>query len=991
MALDIKGRLRTWLLSDGEKQEPPTTTTGGVVVSTGTQASYTPKTTRNVANLGYMQNVTVYRAVNIVAQACASVDWVVYKVGSGKKPKRVQLYDHPLHKLLSNPNPDKARSSFIEQLVSYWLITGTNYMLASFLPGERLPLASPVGLYNLRPDLITLRTNATGNVSYYRYDTGEGYIDYPAWKVMPLRFFHPLDELAGLSPIQVAATVVERQNAGEEWNFQLMKNMARPSGAFVAATEFSDEGRARLKREVVNKYGRGKQTAGMPLLLENGLTYVQLAINPVDADWFNSDAGAGRKISAAIGVDPLLLNDKQYSTYNNELEAKLAMWELTCFPMMEKLKDEFNAFLVPFYGDGVAVDYNREPIESLKKNRQLESMTTVAEWNVGLRSFNDSAADLGVEGIEEMDDFYRFGPMLFVRKSNVKIFLDMQEMTWQQTQPQLPQGRTIVSPVMAGTHVNLNPPNAVPMLHEPSPAKAIQEENRRIYQQIERHREEWYGHVKQGVIQYFQAELQIVLQAMAGHRSLKTVRQYALAAQQLHTQQLQNLFAQYYASIAEEAARRIGVQFGTKCSIFTKQNVATLGRYAGASISRISDTTQRNIEEIFVDGIAQEKTVEAVMQELRDLYQGYQGNRAELIAVNETVLANNIGSHVAAAQLGIPLYKTWLTAGDSKVRDDHADSEGQRVYFEEPYSVGGSKMMFPKDDSMGASIEEIINCRCTETYTQDFNPENNPYYQQQTGILPDDFKVSPEDFIKALDDNGQRFGSTFNNTYKITVDGQDYFLKNYNVTFQGTTSPDAIRAPDQQTREQVARDASKLLGVDQYTVPLVTFKDPSGEKYVVQEWHNRYITYDMNSTAFERAISKLSDYEATKIALFEYTTGDQDHTTNGGNYALDERGNIKLLDYSLSYPEHAGMGREDTLFYDAMYGLYDKQLDKQALLEIVQQYDTYLELAKKDGLDERKIDGLRQRLYVLDELSKKPNPTWEDLDDVIYQLSGGTE
>jgi len=30
----------------------------------------------------------------------------------------------------------------------------------------------------------------------------------------------------------------------------------------------------------------------------------------------------------------------------------------------------------------------------------------------------------------------------------------------------------------------------------------------------------------------------------------------------------------------------------------------------------------------------------------------------------------------------------------------------------EPYLVGGSKMMFPSDTSLGARAKEVVNCRC---------------------------------------------------------------------------------------------------------------------------------------------------------------------------------------------------------------------------------------------------------------------------------------
>ena len=44
------------------------------------------------------------------------------------------------------------------------------------------------------------------------------------------------------------------------------------------------------------------------------------------------------------------------------------------------------------------------------------------------------------------------------------------------------------------------------------------------------------------------------------------------------------------------------------------------------------------------------------------------------------------------------------------------DANGQKVDLDQPFTVGGSKMMFPGDNSLGAVANEIIQCRCTQYY-----------------------------------------------------------------------------------------------------------------------------------------------------------------------------------------------------------------------------------------------------------------------------------
>ena len=36
--------------------------------------------------------------------------------------------------------------------------------------------------------------------------------------------------------------------------------------------------------------------------------------------------------------------------------------------------------------------------------------------------------------------------------------------------------------------------------------------------------------------------------------------------------------------------------------------------------------------------------------------------------------------------------------------------------LDQPFIVGGSKLMFPGDNSLGAAANEIIQCRCTQYY-----------------------------------------------------------------------------------------------------------------------------------------------------------------------------------------------------------------------------------------------------------------------------------
>lgn len=89
-------------------------------------------------------------------------------------------------------------------------------------------------------------------------------------------------------------------------------------------------------------------------------------------------------------------------------------------------------------------------------------------------------------------------------------------------------------------------------------------------------------------------------------------------------------------------------------------------------------------------------------------------SQSHSIAVTRTEVntVGNLAALDAAYRSGLR-FKEWETFGDGKVRPSHRAVNGVRIPIDEPFTVGGSKLMFPGDTSLGADAEEIVNCRCT--------------------------------------------------------------------------------------------------------------------------------------------------------------------------------------------------------------------------------------------------------------------------------------
>ena len=106
-----------------------------------------------------------------------------------------------------------------------------------------------------------------------------------------------------------------------------------------------------------------------------------------------------------------------------------------------------------------------------------------------------------------------------------------------------------------------------------------------------------------------------------------------------------------------------------------------------------------------------------IANELMDSVTGMNRTSAVRAARTGITAAQNAGrmdSYVAAENMGIQIKRRWVCTKDSRTRLDHALADGQTVAGTKvAFKVGGYKMKFPGDRSLGAPGHEIYNCRCT--------------------------------------------------------------------------------------------------------------------------------------------------------------------------------------------------------------------------------------------------------------------------------------
>lgn len=324
------------------------------------------------ASEGYMKNVIAHRCINLISTAASFVSLKLYKIENGQK---IENADHPALKLLFQPSRLETKMDFFQSIYSYKMISGNSYIKASLSKGI------PTELKVIRPDKVKVLIDNHGEVCGYscsvRAEEKKVYINHITNKceILHLKNFHPLNNYYGFSSVEAARYGIDQHNEASNYAKSLLQNSARPSGALVVkgvdgnGGMLTDEQFERLRDQIDDEF-IGIHNTGRPMVLEGGLDWKEMSMRPRDMDFIENKNSASREIALAFGVPPQLLGLPGDSTYNNMMEARIALWEQTIIPMITDAISGISRWLSNLYMEDFVIDLDKESISALSHKRE---------------------------------------------------------------------------------------------------------------------------------------------------------------------------------------------------------------------------------------------------------------------------------------------------------------------------------------------------------------------------------------------------------------------------------------------------------------------------------------------------------------------------------------------------------------------------------------------------------------------------------------------
>ena len=256
---------------------------------------------------------TVLACVGAISGSIASLPTYVYRRDGGT---RVEDPTHPLGRLIHlGPNQWQTWPDFVEWLLASTLLRGNG--LAEIVTDNQ---GQVVELRPIPWDWVAVQLLPNGRLAYDVTELTSVYGGSGRMRrllqdeVLHLRD-RTDDGLLGRSRLTRAAAAVGAALSTQEFAGSMWKNGANPSGAIKVPAKLDAEQRAEIRKGM--EAFKGASNAHKMLILEAGMEWESISMNPEDAELLASRKFSVEELARIYQVPPPIIGDLTHGTFTN--------------------------------------------------------------------------------------------------------------------------------------------------------------------------------------------------------------------------------------------------------------------------------------------------------------------------------------------------------------------------------------------------------------------------------------------------------------------------------------------------------------------------------------------------------------------------------------------------------------------------------------------------------------------------------------------------
>ncbi len=656
----------------------------------GTGDQWTPATYGEY----YVKSVPIYAAIKLRADAVASVPLQVLR--GEEEPVWVGRH-HPAQAVLNRVNPFWTRGDLWRATETYLGLWGVAYWFL-VRQGE-----VPVEIWPLRPDRMRIVPDTQKYIKGFVYGSSRwDMIAFKPEEIVWIRYFNPLDEFGGLSPIAPLRLSADMGMDALRANRSGLRNDSVPGLIFETQETPSEEEVKEFYERWESRY-RGVDNARRPALLSAGMTAKNLGFSPRDMEYVQSMRWSLEDVSRAYNVPQGMLHDLEHATYANIRTQWMAFWLGCIGPELQFYTEELNEMFLRdptqdrsrFGDDSLVVAFDTSKVKALQEAEGDKAARLSIYVKSGILTPNEARKEINFPpSDQEGADLLHFGPGL-----------SLSTLTESQSLP----GQSELS--------------------RPRSRKDIPDRAEALFDRVVKAREE---DLHRFMASFFQRQVEDMLKRLRELRQAYPLRKDSVLYEDILGQrqppgqifnpedwndelsvEVRPRLERAMESAAEQQIGlfKLGISFDVTRPIPQKW---LLDR-AVFLATNTNLTTAQMVLEAVKKAHADGESIEQLAQRIKDIGEVNSRVRATLIARTENIAAANEGHLQAYEQAGIGK-KQWWTAQDMRVRGNnlkdrfnHVDAQGQVRALNADFDVSGEKLRAP---GQGGSPGNVVNCRC---------------------------------------------------------------------------------------------------------------------------------------------------------------------------------------------------------------------------------------------------------------------------------------
>ena len=640
----------------------------------------------------YGKSLYVYACVSKLAETLGSIDFQLVKIKNSAGEVE-EVKNHEILDILYNWNPYYTKAEAIEIDTINRQLTGDSFILKVRNNNGRV-----VELWNIRPDLVTIKGHPEKYIDYYEIrntDDGTAVIVQPG-DIIHIKHPSPLEQYFGMSPLSAAQVRVDIEDYASEYQRDFYLNQARPDALIEIDRNITPEQKKQLIEGWEKRHG-GLGSNSKIGLLTGGARYHQISLSQREMDYIESMKATRDDILVAFKT-PKPIVAVTDSTGRSRAEAEV-LQEIylsgTVIPEIKRLVDKLNEqFVIPEYGEEYELRFI-DPVPDSREYRLAEFTAGCDRWLTA----NEIRADLGKDPIEGGDVLYRplgvmpAGEPMPVRtiernfknlhgKRKLRIKMDLEDSIRQKAKE---VNDEITKEYGSGS-----------LFKDIDRRRAYHE---KANMQIDRRA----AKMERGIINIKNEQKNDFLKRYKKSKprtkkDLRTVFNFRQENKRLAEWILPYL-NEFYMEAGKEAMELLTSEpFQVEKAMTASELLKLLEKRAVFFAKSVNETTFQALAKTLSEGIEEGESIDKLTKRVNNIYKDFNQYRAATITRTETNNVVNEANLQAYEQAGAQ-GKEWIATLDDRVRDEHLLMDGEIVGIRENFSNG-----------LPAPGE--INCRC---------------------------------------------------------------------------------------------------------------------------------------------------------------------------------------------------------------------------------------------------------------------------------------